>query len=403
MSVPSKLKSCMRRSLHHKNIMEEAVNLQSIEAFLSNFEGGDVHLSTDYWDEGIAMLCLNYPEKRNAMSGKMMVDLGKCVSKLEKWETGKAVIILGAGENFCSGGDLDFAKATGTAKEGFYMSYYMQDTLKRFRKLPMVSVSLVHGPAVGGGSELAVFADYILVTDNAKLGFVHGKMGIITAWGGGTSDQQYGFRNGRSPTSAALSVKEKIVDGLEQGYHMGITLCDLSKVFDCVSHEILLEKLNYYVVRGVTLSLIESYLSDRFRTVYYNDELSDFKGVRFGVPQGSVLGPLLLVQILGERKATEMLLSSKMYNAQECLEIGIAYKILSTANRIQEALNFVRKLTVSHSSIVRSFKKVLDVATKEDFETSLSFECEEFSPKWGSDLNKDALQRKIHHVKEEKS
>lgn len=45
---------------------------------------------------------------------------------------------------------------------------------------------MIHGPALGGGSELAVFSDYILVTENVKLGFVHGKMGLSTAWGGGT-------------------------------------------------------------------------------------------------------------------------------------------------------------------------------------------------------------------------
>lgn len=49
-----------------------------------------------------------------------------------------------------------------------------------------ISFSLVNGLAIGGGSELAVYSDYVICTENSKIGFVHGKMGITTAWGGGT-------------------------------------------------------------------------------------------------------------------------------------------------------------------------------------------------------------------------
>lgn len=71
--------------------------------------------------------------------GKMMVDFRKCVIELEHWKEGKAVILCGNDGFFCSGGDLDFARATGTPKEGFDMSCWMQDILKRFRRLPLVS------------------------------------------------------------------------------------------------------------------------------------------------------------------------------------------------------------------------------------------------------------------------
>lgn len=69
----------------------------------------------------------------------MMVDFRKCVTELEQWKEGKALILCGNDGFFCSGGDLDFARATGSPKEGHDMSYWMQDILRRFRRLPLVS------------------------------------------------------------------------------------------------------------------------------------------------------------------------------------------------------------------------------------------------------------------------
>lgn len=77
--------------------------------------------------------------------------------------------------------------------------------------------------------------------------------------------------------------------------HTALTLCDLSKAFDCVSHEILLEKLHYYGIRGVPLSLFTSYLTNRKQCVSINNSTSSFQNVKHGVPQGSVLGPLLFI------------------------------------------------------------------------------------------------------------
>lgn len=73
-----------------------------------------------------------------------MVDFGNCVIELENWKEGKAVILCADGENFCSGGDLDFATAIGTPENGFKMSYFMQDVLKRYRNLKLVFIIFSH-------------------------------------------------------------------------------------------------------------------------------------------------------------------------------------------------------------------------------------------------------------------
>ena len=82
---------------------------------------------------------------------------------------------------------------------------------------------------------------------------------------------------------------------MREGDHVLGIFIDLSKAFDTIDHKILINKLNHYGVRGNTLSLIESYLSNRKQCVSALGEISEQLAVIFGVPQGSCLGPLLFL------------------------------------------------------------------------------------------------------------
>lgn len=109
------------------------------------------------------------------------------------------------------------------------------------------------------------------------------------------SDGQYGFRTGRSTIQALRCVVDSVVEGIESGCSAAVTLCDLSRAFDCVSHRLLLRKLSLYGIRGPPLSLLRSYLMDRKQCVVVDGLRSDFLSVKQGVPQGSILGPLLFI------------------------------------------------------------------------------------------------------------
>lgn len=106
---------------------------------------------------------------------------------------------------------------------------------------------------------------------------------------------QYGFRENHSTIMAVLELINKTIDSLDSKESVIAIFLDLSKAFDTINHKILLSKLAYYGVRGVGYEWMESYLSNRYQYVNYDNHDSTAQSLTCGVPQGSVLGPLLFI------------------------------------------------------------------------------------------------------------
>ena len=108
-------------------------------------------------------------------------------------------------------------------------------------------------------------------------------------------ENQFGFRPGRSTTDAILEFTQRINIAFENKESAIGLFCDLSKAFDTIEHTILLKKLEIYGIRGIALKWFESYLTERKFFVQINEMKSDLQNISFGVPQGSILGPLLFI------------------------------------------------------------------------------------------------------------
>jgi methylglutaconyl-CoA hydratase len=130
----------------------------------------------------IAILTLNRPEKRNAISFELIDDLVRSLEEVAKSDA-IVLILTGAGKAFCSGMDLDNLKGLlgRTPEQNLQDSQTMVRLFRSLYEFPKVTIAAVNGPAIAGGTGLALLSDFTLAVPDSKFGYTEVRIGFVPA------------------------------------------------------------------------------------------------------------------------------------------------------------------------------------------------------------------------------
>ena len=147
---------------------------------------------------------------------------------------------------------------------------------------------------------------------------------------------QHGFRSKHSCETQLINTIQELAKGLDEQKQMDLLILDFAKAFDKVAHQRLLRKLDYYGIRDNTLNWVSNWLVGRTQRVVVDGDFSEQASVRSGVPQGTVLGPLLFILYINDI-ATNTSSSIRLF-ADDCLLYRVVDRV-SDVHELQKDLN----------------------------------------------------------------
>ena len=158
---------------------------------------------------------------------------------------------------------------------------------------------------------------------------------------------QYGFQKNKSTEHAILDIQSKIVDAYENKEIPCCIFLDFAKAFDTVNHNILLNKLNHYGIRGNCLKWLHSYLTTRNQCVQIGNKLSSALPITCGVPQGSVLGPLLFLVYINDIANSSDKIQFQLFADDTCIFYSHRDKTI-LENTLNNELNHVSNWLIAN-------------------------------------------------------
>ena len=169
------------------------------------------------FEAGVATITLNRPEKRNAISFELIDDLMRALGEVAKSDV-IVLILTGAGKAFCSGMDLENLKALldRTPEQNLEDSRTMVRLFRSLYEFPKVTIAAVNGPAIAGGTGLALLCDFTLAVPEAKFGYTEVRIGFVPAIVSTFLLRQVGEKHARD-----LLLTGRIFDA-EEASHLGL-------------------------------------------------------------------------------------------------------------------------------------------------------------------------------------
>ncbi|OCS87580.1 enoyl-CoA hydratase/isomerase family protein [Caryophanon tenue] len=201
-------------------------------------------------EDGVLTFTINREDKHNAINSEVMEGFKEVITYVKNHDDVRFLVITGAGEkSFCSGGDLAEFHSLHTEDEAFGMLSKMGNILYELATLPVPTIALINGTAVGGGCEIATACDFRLMKRGKKAGFIQGTLAITSGWGGGTYLFERGLRHDRA-LKMLVDAKPYDADLL---YDIGWAM----RVYDGTNEEALAEFIEH--MRNIHPSVHQAY------------------------------------------------------------------------------------------------------------------------------------------------